>query len=63
MKYQNQESRWEEEGHIPSGWGAFDKPSLTSRAIHFIYQKLQYRNTVRPGSGVVAKGSKQPPTI
>ena len=63
MKYQNQESRWEEEGVIPSGWGAFDKPSMTSRAIHFIYQKLQYRNTVRPGSGVVAKGSKQPPTI
>ncbi|MEJ7848256.1 MAG: hypothetical protein WKF92_09230 [Pyrinomonadaceae bacterium] len=63
MKYQNQESRWEEENHIPSGWGAFEKPSLTSRAIHHIYQKLQYRNTVRPGSGTVAKGSKQPPTI
>ncbi len=63
MKYQNQESRWEEEGHIPSGWGAFEKPSLTSRAIHHIYQKLQYSGSAKLGSGVVAKGSNQPPTI
>jgi hydrogenase small subunit len=63
QKFQNQESRWEHENHIPSGWSAYQKPSLTSRAIHHIYQWMQYRNTVRPGSGGTPKGSKQPPTI
>lgn len=61
MQFQNQEMRWEETGHIPSGWSAEKKPSLTGRAIHYIYQKLQYHGTVKPGGGAVAKGSEQPP--
>jgi hydrogenase small subunit len=60
-KYQNHEPRWEETGQIPSGWGAGMKPSLTSQAIHYVYQWMQYRNSVRPGSGRHPKGSERPP--
>ena len=56
MRYQNMEPRWEVTGEVPSGWGAFQKPSLINHAMHYIYQKLQFANSVRPGDHV-AKGS------
>ncbi len=56
QKFQNMEPRWEENGEVPSGWGAFDKPSMVNDAIHYLYQKLQYRGSTRPGD-VVSKES------
>ncbi len=41
---------------VPSGWGQVEKPSLTSRAIHYLYEKMQYRGSVRPGD-YVGEGS------
>jgi len=56
MKYQNMETRWEETGEVPSGWGAFQKPSLVNQAMHYLYQKMQFSDSVRPGDHV-GKGS------
>lgn len=56
MKYQNMEPRWEELGEVPSSWGAFQKPSLVNRAMHYLYQKMQYSGSTRPGD-VVSKES------
>jgi hydrogenase small subunit len=63
MKYQNREVRWDQEGHVPNAWSAEMKPSLLGKAMHFLYEKLQYRNTVKPGSGGMAKGVEPPPGI
>ncbi len=52
MRYQNMEARWDENHHVPSGWGAFEKPSLANRAIHYLYQKMQFANSTRPGDVV-----------
>ncbi len=56
QKFQNMEPRWEETGKVPSGWGAFDQPSMVNQAIHYLYQKLQYRGSSVPGEHV-GKGS------
>ncbi len=56
IRYQNMEPRWDETGHVPSSWGAFSKPSLASRAIHYLYEKIQFSDSVRPGDHV-GKGS------
>ncbi|HEX4946760.1 MAG TPA: hydrogenase expression protein HypE [Blastocatellia bacterium] len=63
--YQNKETRWEEEGEVPSGWGEVGKPSLLNRVIHHFYQKMQYSGSVRPGDKVgpgslKAKGKDTP---
>jgi hydrogenase small subunit len=63
IKYQNRETRWDREGHVPSGWSAIQEPSMLGKAMHFIYEKMQYRNTVRPGSGGHPKGEERPPTV
>ncbi len=56
MEYQNMEPRWEENDHVPSGWGASQKPSLVNQAMHYLYQKLQFSGSIRPGDHV-AEGS------
>ena len=56
QKFQNMEPRWDETGHVPSSWGAFSKPSLASQAIHYLYEKIQFSDSVRPGDHV-GKGS------
>ncbi len=56
MKYQNMEPRWEENNAVPSGWSEFQKPSLVNQAMHYLYQKLQYSGSTRPGD-VVSKES------
>jgi len=56
MRFQNMEPRWNETGHVPSSWGAFSKPSLASQAIHYLYEKIQFSGSVRPGDHV-GKGS------
>ncbi len=58
MKFQNMEPRWEENEHVPSGWGAFEKPSIATKAIHYLYQKLQYAGTVRPGDHASPQSAK-----
>jgi hydrogenase small subunit len=57
QQFQNLEPRWDESNQpVPSGWGQVEKPSLTSRAIHYLYEKMQYRGSVRPGD-YVGEGS------
>ena len=56
MNFQNMEPRWEETGITPSGWGGFQKPTMANRAMHYLYQKLQYGGSSRPGK-VVGEGS------
>ena len=63
MSFQNQESRWEESGHNPSGWSGMGKPSMASKAIHYLYQKMQYSGSVKPGGRASKKSTKQPPTV
>lgn len=58
MHYQNKEPRWEETGKVPSGWAAAEEPSIINRAMHYLYQKLQYGGSVRPGEKV-GKGSAE----
>lgn len=47
----NRESGWDARGHVPSGWADIDEPSVTDRAMHFFYEKLQFRHGTKPGRG------------
>ena len=40
--YLNKETRWVHEGHVPSGWGHIEKPSLMMNLIHKMYVKYQF---------------------
>ena len=40
--YLNKETRWVREGHVPSGWGHVEKPSLMMNLIHKMYVKYQF---------------------
>ena len=42
MQYLNKESRWVREGHVPSGWGHVEQPSLMMKLIHKMYVKYQF---------------------
>jgi hydrogenase small subunit len=42
MEYLNKETRWVKEGHVPSGWGHVDKPSVVMNIIHKMYVKYQF---------------------
>lgn len=48
-QFQNMESRWEKAGEVPSGWGNITKPSLVSKAMHIMYEKMQFWATKKPG--------------
>jgi hydrogenase small subunit len=48
-QFQNMEPRWEKSGEIPSGWGNTGQPSTISKAMHFIYEKMQFWATKKPG--------------
>ena len=49
MRFQNREARWDRTGRVPSGWGHVKEPSIMERAIHFLYDKWQFRTAERPG--------------
>jgi len=50
MEYQNRTERWDKAGEVPSGWGHVKEPNPIQKIVHFAYQKLQYRGSVKPGS-------------
>jgi len=57
QQFQNMEPRWDESNQpVPSGWGQVEKPSLTSRALHYLYEKMQFSDSARPGT-YVGEGS------
>ena len=49
MTYHNREKRWDRDGKVPSGWGNVAEPSLTKAMMHFLYEKLQFSNSSKPG--------------
>ncbi|MGH9847432.1 MAG: hydrogenase expression protein HypE, partial [Blastocatellia bacterium] len=51
MTYQNREKRWDREGKVPSGWGNVAEPSFTKAMMHFLYEKMQFGKSPKPGGG------------
>ena len=49
MRYQNRETRWDQTGRVPSGWGHVKEPSVMEKALHYLYDKWQWRSAERPG--------------
>jgi hydrogenase small subunit len=47
-QYQNRATQWGDE--VPSGWGHVAKPNVARRAIHQIYEKMQFLSSPKPGS-------------
>ena len=52
QKKLNLTSRWEKNKQVPSGWGHVDKLSLLEKISGFFYEKLQFRNSPKPGKGI-----------
>jgi hydrogenase small subunit len=50
MRFQNREARWDRTG-VPSGWGHVAEPTGFERMLHLFYEKWQWFNARRPGSG------------
>jgi len=50
MQYQNRTEKWNKDGEVPSGWGHVEEPNILDKVVHFAYQKLQFRNSPKPGS-------------
>jgi hydrogenase small subunit len=48
--FQNRTRRWEEQGHVPSGWGHVREPNFIDKMGHYFYQKMQAAGGKRPGS-------------
>jgi len=49
MRFQNRETRWDRQQHVPSGWGNVPAPGRMEKTIHFFYEKLQYLHSAQPG--------------
>jgi hydrogenase small subunit len=49
QQYANREIRWGATEEVPSGWGDIKNPGLAKRALHYFYEKLQYRDAEIPG--------------
>ncbi len=58
QKYHNRTPLWLKNEHVPTGWGHVDNPTLLSRATHYFYQKMQYANTIKPGTTKVGERKK-----
>lgn len=50
QSYQNRTPKWIKDGHVPSGWAHVGEPSTFGKIIHFAYEKLQYKGSLKPGS-------------
>ena len=50
QQYQNRTAKWNKDGHVPSGWGHVEEPNAIKKIAHFAYEKLQFRNSPKPGS-------------
>jgi hydrogenase small subunit len=55
--FRNRSRRWEEQGHVPNGWGHVREPYFIDRLGHYFYQKMQFTGGKKPGS--LPKSQKQ----
>jgi hydrogenase small subunit len=47
-QFQNRSVHWDKE--VPSGWGHVERPNVARRALHEIYEKMQFLSSPKPGS-------------
>ncbi len=50
QNFQNRTPRWHDK-KVPSGWGHIEELSPLEKITHFFYEKLQYSNSPKPGTG------------
>ena len=50
MMYANRSNLWNKNNEVPSGWGYVEPASNLQKFAHYFYSKIQFHNTVRPGS-------------
>lgn len=50
QSFHNKTPRWLDK-KVPSGWGHVEKPSTFENITHFFYEKLQFSNSPKPGTG------------
>lgn len=43
MHFNNRETLWDRRGEVPSGWGHVREPTVFERALHYLYEKWQWR--------------------
>ncbi len=48
--YHNRTAKWDDQNHVPSGWGHVPEPTVLNKIAHFAYEKLQFSNSPKPGS-------------
>jgi hydrogenase small subunit len=48
--FQNREPRWDEQGHVPSGWGHVAEAGPVKRFFHYLYQKYQFLGSKDPSA-------------
>jgi len=49
LKSTNRETKWDLQGSVPSGWAHVAPASPGDKALHYFYDKLQFRGAKRPG--------------
>lgn len=50
MSNLNRTTKWNKDGHIPSGWGHVKEPNLVKKVVKYAYQKMQFSDSPKPGS-------------
>ncbi len=50
MMYANRSNLWNKNNEVPSGWGYVEPASTLQKVAHYFYSKIQFSNSVRPGS-------------
>jgi hydrogenase small subunit len=48
QQFQNREPRWDEQKHVPSGWGHVPEAGPVKRFFHYLYQKYQFLGSRDP---------------
>ncbi|TMM56699.1 hydrogenase expression protein HypE [Maribacter algarum] len=46
----NRTTKWDKDGHVPSGWGHVKEPNLVKKVVKYAYQKMQFSDSPKPGS-------------
>jgi hydrogenase small subunit len=50
QQFQNREPRWDEQKHVPSGWGHVPEAGPIKRFFHYLYQKYQFLGSKDPST-------------
>jgi hydrogenase small subunit len=50
MSNLNRTVKWDEDGHVPSGWGHVKEPNIIKKVVKYAYQKMQFSDSPKPGS-------------